>query len=373
MVATLLVTGLALAAPLAMRGRAWLSVVWEHPWLGLLALGVPFVVYMTTVGADARTPRLHVPTVAALATGPRGRRAAFRDLPGIVRGAALLLGIVALMRPQNVLRGENAEESGIDIVLVLDLSGSMRALMDQGEANNVPDTTTDRPVPKRQTRLETAKDVILDFVSRRKTDRIGVVVFGRSAYILSPPTLDKTLLAGLVSKMELDLIDGNGTAIGDAVGTAVARLRRSTARSKAIILLTDGDSNAGSVAPEYAAHLAQSQGVKVYTVQIGDGDEVDVQDGVDLFGQPHFVRTHFPVNPALLRKIAKDTGGESYVATDKKSLAVSMHTILDTLEKTRFEAAAATMEDLFPLVLLPAVLLVVLEALLRIWLVRRFP
>ena len=373
MVATLLVTGLALAAPLAMRGRAWLSVVWEHPWLGLLALGVPFVVYMTTVGADARTPRLHVPTVAALATGPRGRRAAFRDLPGIVRGAALLLGIVALMRPQNVLRGENAEESGIDIVLVLDLSGSMRALMDQGEANNVPDTTTDRPVPKRQTRLETAKDVILDFVSRRKTDRIGVVVFGRSAYILSPPTLDKTLLAGLVSKMELDLIDGNGTAIGDAVSTAVARLRRSTARSKAIILLTDGDSNAGSVAPEYAAHLAQSQGVKVYTVQIGDGDEVDVQDGVDLFGQPHFVRTHFPVNPALLRKIAKDTGGESYVATDKKSLAVSMHTILDTLEKTRFEAAAATMEDLFPLVLLPAVLLVVLEALLRIWLVRRFP
>lgn len=373
MVATLLVAGLALAAPLAMRGRAWLSVVWEHPWLGLLALGVPFVVYMTTVGADARTPRLHVPTVAALATGPRGRRAVFRDLPGIVRGAALLLAIVALMRPQNVLRGENAEESGIDIVLVLDLSGSMRALMDQGEANNVPDTTTDRPVPKRQTRLETAKDVILDFVSRRKTDRIGVVVFGRSAYILSPPTLDKTLLAGLVSKMELDLIDGNGTAIGDAVGTAVARLRRSTARSKAIILLTDGDSNAGSVAPEYAAHLAQSQGVKVYTVQIGDGDEVDVQDGVDLFGQPHFVRTHFPVNPALLRKIAKDTGGESYVATDKKSLAVSMHTILDTLEKTRFEAAAATMEDLFPLVLLPAVLLVVLEALLRIWLVRRFP
>jgi Ca-activated chloride channel family protein len=79
------------------------------------------------------------------------------------------------------------------------------------------------------------------------------------------------------------------------------------------------------------------------------------------------------VNPALLRKIAKDTGGESYVATDKKSLAVSMHTILDTLEKTRFEAAASTMEDLFPLVLLPAVLLVVLEALLRIWLVRRFP
>ncbi|HQY65408.1 MAG TPA: VWA domain-containing protein, partial [Polyangiaceae bacterium] len=226
---------------------------------------------------------------------------------------------------------------------------------------------------KRLTRLETAKDVILEFVSRRKTDRIGVVVFGRSAFILSPPTLDKSLLSGLVSKMELELIDGNGTAIGDAVGTAVARLRRSTARSKAIILLTDGDSNAGTVAPEYAAHLAQTQGVKVYTVQIGDGDEVDVQDGVDLFGQPHFIRTHFPVNPELLRKIAHDTGGESYVATDKKSLSVSMHTILDTLEKTRFESQSATMEDLFPLLLLPAVMLLVLEALARAWLVRRFP
>ena len=373
-VSWLVVTALALIVPMALRGKAWLSVVWEHPWLGLLALAIPPVVYLATVGADRRVPTLHLPTVAMLVTGPRGARARFRDVPGVLRGAALLLGVLALMRPQNVLRGENAEESGIDIVLVLDLSGSMRALMDQGDGPpNVPNTTTDKATAKRQTRLETAKDVILDFVSRRKTDRIGVVVFGRSAFILSPPTLDKTLLAGLVSKMELELIDGNGTAIGDAVGTAVARLRRSTARSKAIILLTDGDSNAGSVAPEYASHLAQTQGVKVYTVQIGDGDEVDVQDGVDLFGQPHFVRTHFPVNPELLRKIAKDTGGESYVATDKKSLSVSMHTILDTLEKTRFESQVATMEDLFPLLLLPAVLLLVLEAMARVWLVRRFP
>jgi len=369
----LLVAALALAVPVALRGRAWLGAVWESPWLGLFALAIPVVVYMSTVGADVRIPKLHLPSVAPLVLGPRGLRARFRDVPGVLRGAALLLGVLALMRPQNVLRGENAEESGIDIVLVLDLSGSMRALMDQGDTSNTPQKTQDQAMAHRQTRLETAKDVILDFVSRRKTDRIGVVVFGKSAYILSPPTLDKTLLAGLVSKMELELIDGNGTAIGDAVGTAVARLRRSSARSKAIILLTDGDSNSGSVAPEYAAHLAQSQGVKVYTVQIGDGDEVDVQDGVDLFGQPHFVRTHFPVNPELLRKIAKETGGLSYVATDKKSLSVSMHTILDTLEKTRFESQAATMEDLFPLLLLPAVLLFVLEALVRVWLVRRFP
>jgi len=245
----------------------------------------------------------------------------------------------------------------------------MRALMD---ADSAPSPTQSGGV-QRLTRLDTAKEVILDFVARRKNDRIGVVVFGRSAYILSPPTLDKSLLATLVSKMELGLIDGNGTAIGDAVGTAVARLRRSTARSKAIILLTDGDSNAGSIAPDYAAHLAQTQAVRVYTVQIGNGDDVDVQEGTDIFGQPRFVREHFPVNPELLRRMASTTGGDSFVANDKKGLEQSMHQILDKLEKTRFEAQAATMEDLFPFLLLPAVALLALEALLRVLIVRRFP
>jgi Ca-activated chloride channel family protein len=323
-----------------------------------------------TLAADARTPRLRVPAIAPLLTGPRGLRTRLRDVPGMLRGAAIVLAILALGRPQNVLRGETADEKGIDMVVVLDLSGSMRALMD---AESDDATRAPRAVGQRLTRLETAKEVILDFVSRRKNDRIGVVVFGRSAYILSPPTLDKSLLSTLVSKMELGLIDGNGTAIGDAVGTAVARLRRSTARSKAIILLTDGDSNAGAIAPDYAAHLAQAQGVKVFTVQIGNGDDVDVQDGVDLFGQPRFVREHFPVNPDLLRRIAGTTGGDAFIATDKKGLEQSMHAILDKLEKTRFEAQAATMEDLFGFLLVPAVALIALEALVRLLIVRRFP
>jgi len=296
-------------------------------------------------------------------------RTRLRDVPGMLRGAALVLGVLALARPQNVLRGEDADEKGIDIVIVLDLSGSMRALMDADEA---PARAHGGEI-KRLTRLETAKEVILDFVARRKNDRIGVVVFGRAAYILSPPTLDKALLSSLVSQMSLGLIDGNGTAIGDAVGTGVARLRRSTARSKAIILLTDGDSNAGSIAPEYAAHLAQEQAVKVYTVQIGNGDDVDVQEGTDIFGQPRFVREHFPVNPELLKKMASSTGGDAFVATDKKGLELSMHQILDKLEKTRFESQVATMEDLFPLLLVPAVVLIALEALVRVLVVRRFP
>lgn len=381
-VGTLLFVALGLLYPALARGEAWLGAIWTVPFLswlprearlpallGLIVIAAVLVLWRMTLAADPRTPRLRMATVLPLLTGPRGFRTKLRDLPAMVRVAAIALALLAIGRPQNVLRGENTDERGIDIVLVLDLSGSMRALMD---ADSTPARSQGGQVT-RLTRLDTAKEVILDFVARRKNDRIGVVVFGRAAYILSPPTLDKSLLATLVSKMELGLIDGNGTAIGDAVGTAVARLRRSSARSKAIILLTDGDSNAGSIAPDYAAHLAQTQAVRVYTVQIGNGDDVDVQEGTDIFGQPRFVREHFPVNPELLRRMASTTGGDSFVANDKKSLEQSMHQILDKLEKTRFEAQAATMEDLFPFLLLPAVALLALEALIRIFIVRRFP
>ncbi|HWL85717.1 MAG TPA: VWA domain-containing protein [Polyangiaceae bacterium] len=367
-VGVLLAITLGLIYPALARGEAWRSAQWHSGWWLLGLLLVPVVVWRMTLGADRRMPRLTVSTIAPLLLGPRGFRTRLRDWPGILRGAALTLGILALARPQNVLRGESAEELGIDIVIVLDLSGSMKAVMD----NPVP-VARSQDRNRRQTRLDTAKEVIMDFIGRRKTDRIGVVVFGRAAYVLSPPTLDYPLLTTLVQKMDLDIIDGNGTAIGDALGTGVARLRQSNARSKAVILLTDGDSNAGAIAPEYASHLAQTQGVKVYTVQIGNGDEVDVQDGNDLFGQPHYVRAHFPVNPELLKKIASDTGGEAFVANDKVALERSMHAILDRLEKTRFEALSATMEDLFPFLLFPAVGLIALEALVRLFLVRRFP
>lgn len=380
---TLLVLVAGLLYPALARGDAWASAVWTVPVLQWMPRGLrlpilvgaaivlaAFVTWRMTLAADARTPRMRISAIAPLLTGPRGLRTRLRDVAGMLRGAAIVLAVLALGRPQNVLRGENADEKGIDMVVVLDLSGSMRALMD---ADTPAPSRAPRAPTLRLTRLETAKEVILEFVSRRKNDRIGVVVFGRTAYILSPPTLDKSLLSTLVSKMELGLIDGNGTAIGDAVGTAVARLRRSAARSKAVILLTDGDSNAGSIAPDYAAHLAQTQGVKVFTVQIGNGDDVDVQDGVDLFGQPKFVREHFPVNPELLRRMASTTGGDAFVATDKKGLEQSMHAILDKLEKTRFEAQAATMEDLFGFLLLPAVTLIALEALVRLLIVRRFP
>jgi Ca-activated chloride channel family protein len=283
----------------------------------------------------------------------------------------LVLAVLALARPQSVLRSETEEEKGIDIVLVLDLSGSMRAIMDAPRADLPPGGGAG--ARKRPTRLDVAKDVLIDFVRRRKTDRIGVVVFATRAFVLSPPTLDYGLIASLVSRIEMGAIDGSKTAIGDAVGTAVARVRRSDARSKAIVLLTDGDSNEGIISPEYSARLAKKEGVRVYTVQIGNGDIAELETGTDLFGQPVFSRVRFPVNPDLLQSMARETGGEAFIATDKSGLESSMHSILDHLEKTKFESQAAAMEDLFPFLLVPAVLLVAFEALVRLALVRRFP
>ena len=363
LVCLLSVLTLACVPPFLLRSDGWRAARWLYPWvLALLAL-VPWVVWSMTLGADGRVPRLGLSTLAPLLTGPRGLRARLRDLPGVLRGAALTLMILCLARPQNVLRGETAIEQGIDIVVVLDVSGSMEATM-----GTKPNERGIRP-----TRLDVAKEVILDFIARRKTDRIGVVVFGRSAFVLSPPTLDYALLSGLVQKMELGLIDGGKTAIGDAIGVGVARLRKSNARSKAVVLLTDGENNAGQLDPDYATHLAQTQGVKIYTVQIGDGDWVDVYVGRDFFGQAQYQRQRYPVNPALLGRMASSTSGQSFVATDKVQLEKSMHSILDSLEKTKFEGMTQSMEDLFPLLLLPAVILVLLEALARVLLLRRFP
>ncbi len=366
----LLTLALALAYPAFMRGIEWLGVSWQHPWALLLLALVPVVLWRATIGEDARTPRLRMGTLHPLATGPVGKRVWLRDLPGILRALTVAFIAVSLARPVSLSRPDSADEQGIDIVVVLDLSGSMKAVMDAPPGSLPGRAATGKGRP---TRLDVAKEVIRDFISRRKTDRIGVVVFGKSAYVLSPPTLDYHLLDSLVSRMSLDLIDNTGTAIGDAVGVAAARLRRSDARSKTIVLLTDGDSNAGMISPEYATQLANKVGCKIYTIQIGLGDDVEVQDGFDLFGQPRYVRTRYPVNPELLRKIAAETDGASYVASDAKALSESMHDVLNRLEKTRFEASLASYEDLFPFLVLPAVFLLALDAVIRAWLLRRFP
>ena len=193
--ATLAVLATALVWPALARGEAWWSATWTawpgalgaHPstadalaWIARAAwcfaiaaalLAVPYAVWRMTLGADARVPRLGLPTLAPLTLGPRGWRTPLRDAPGILRGAALVLAVLALGRPQSVLRGENLEEKGIDIVLVLDLSGSMAAVMDAPANELVPNLGARGA--HRPTRIDVAKDVLIDFVRRRKTDRIG--------------------------------------------------------------------------------------------------------------------------------------------------------------------------------------------------------
>lgn len=369
---TLLTLLVGLAYPAAMRGPEFLGCTFDKPWYLLGLLLVPVVYYRGTLGEDSRQVRLKLGTVRALTIGPVGIRAWLRDLPGVIRAVALMLLVGAMARPLNSVVPETSSDEGIDAVLVLDLSGSMQAVVD----DLPPDLARLAPRADRQlrpTRLDAAKAVMRDFISRRKTDRIGVVVFGTAAYVVSPPTLDYHLLDSLVSRMQLELIDGNGTAIGDALGVAVARLRRSEARSKAIILLTDGDNNSGNLDPEYAAHLANVIGAKVYPIQIGSGDLAEVQDGFDLLGQPHYRQQRFPVNPKLLKSIADQTQGETYVAANAEALRESFHDVLDKLEKTKFEASVATFEDLYRFLLLPGVLLLGLDALLRSIVLSRFP
>jgi Ca-activated chloride channel homolog len=363
---------LGFAYPLLWRGDEILNARWSEPWALAGLVFVPVVFYFAVLREDARTPRLRLGIVRPLATGPSGLRVWLRDIPGIARTLGLLLAILALARPLNTLRPITADEEGIDIVVALDMSGSMRAIME-----NIPDDLRPYIGPKRPgarpTRLDTAKAVLRDFIGRRKTDRIGVVVFGSSAYVVSPPTLDYHLLDVLVSKMELGLIDPAATAIGDAVGVGVARLRKSNAKSKAVILLTDGDNKGGKVSPEYAAKLANVVGAKLYTIQIGQGEEAEVEDGVDLFGQPRYVRVPYPVNPELLKSLAAQTGGSMYVASDAKSLQASFHDVLDKLEKTKLSASIAHYEELYRFLLVPGVLLLALDVLLRSLVLRRFP
>jgi Ca-activated chloride channel family protein len=369
---TIVVTCLAFAYPALARGDGLLSANYEQRWFLLGLLLVPLAFWRGIWGEDRRIPRLRVGTLSALKVGPSGFRVWLRDLPGVLRAVALALFVLALARPIDTLRPQTADEEGIDIVLALDMSGSMRAVL-----SNVPEDLARYIPPKARgvlpTRLDGAKAVIRDFIARRKSDRIGVVVFGSSAYVLSPPTLDYHLLDVSVSGMELGSVDPNGTAIGDVVGVAVARLRKSTAKTKTVILLTDGDNKGGKLAPEYAAHLANVIGAKLFTVQIGDGDAAKVQDGYDLFGQPRYTSLPYPVNPTLLRELAQKTGGSAYVATDAKSLQASFHDVLNKLEKTRLESSIAHYEDLFGFFLLPGVLLLSAEALIRALLLRRFP
>lgn len=342
-----------------------LKIELAKPWwllsLPLLLVGYAaawIILGRRNAGPGASAPRILVSRGAELSKLPKGIRARLMELPAALRVCALVLMGVALTRPQRVDAPETLELSGIDIVLVMDMSGSMRAQDIQ------------------PTRLQAAKEVIDNFITRRRSDRIGFVVFGREAFPALAPTLDYQALRQTVGAMEIGVLAEDshaGTAIGDGLGAALNYLRRSDARSKVVVLLTDGANNAGHLDPDHAARFAEALQVKVYTVLVGTSDDAPITTGQDFFGRPVVQRAHFPMDPALLQRVATVSGGQFFRASDRTALEQAFHSILDRLERSRIADAGVRHTELYGYILMPAVLLLALELLLSSTLLRRFP
>ncbi|MDH5676716.1 MAG: VWA domain-containing protein [Myxococcales bacterium] len=331
------------------------SFRFERPDALWLVAAAPLALIVRGFLRRKRAPRLRVSRGFELRAAPQGLRAWLPALHTALRVVALLLLALALMGPQSIHARDATEVEGIDIVVALDLSLSMQA------ADIKPN------------RFEATKQVVGDFIRRRPNDRIGSVIFGRDAYTLLPLTTDHEALRTMVAELQLGMIEGRGTAIGNAIGVAINRLRRSQAKSKVVILATDGDSNSGNVSPTQAADFASALGVKVYTILMGQSGDAPVQTGLDLFGRPLFDRGNFPVNPELLREVATQTGGEAFEVSDREGLEKSFHKILDALEKSQIEDAGRVYGELFAVFLAPALLLLLLELLLGVLVLRRWP
>lgn len=242
-------------------------------------------------------------------------------LAGLLAAAALIPLAVSLARPQEVLSRRLEHAEGVDLVVALDVSGSMAAL-------------DFRPTD----RLGVAKEVIGRFIGRRTNDRIGLVVFAGAAVTLCPLTLDHDVVQHLLDQVELDTLP-DGTAIGLGLGTAVNRLRSSEADSKVIVLVTDGSSNAGQLDPMTAAQLASEEGITVHTVLVGRGGEVPIpireRDPRTGRTRQRVMQVEVEINPELLAEISRQSGGSSFRARDPEALEAVFGEI-DALEKTEF-------------------------------------
>lgn len=327
----------------------------SHPWL-LLAL-LPLAVLLLVLALRERhvRPSLLLARGEAAAALPVGPGARLLVVAWSLAAAAAGLAGVAVAGPRVLGEPDPATTEGIDLVVALDVSGSMRA-------------ADFRP----QDRLTVAKQVIDDAVLRRPRDRVGLVVFAGQAFTQAPLTHDKGLLKDILEGVRTGVIE-DGTAIGDGLATSLNRLRESEAKTRAVILLTDGDNNAGVIAPESATDLALELGVKVFTILVGKGGKVPYPDGTDLFGAPRFVSVEIPVNPELLKKIATRSGGSFYIATDADSLRTSFQQVLDSLDRSVLDGAPPVREKipLSPLLLLCATLCA--AAALGLWLTRASP
>lgn len=291
---------------------------------------------------------VRVSSAKSLVRAPRTVRYWCRHLPFVLRCVAVVLMIVALARPQTSEQLSKTTVEGIDIVLALDVSGTMLA------ADFEPD------------RLTAAKDVAAKFIADRPNDRIGLVVFAGESYTQSPLTTDKAALQTLLAQVKFGVVE-DGTAIGMGLATAVNRLRESEAKSKVVILLTDGVNNAGQIAPLTAADIAAEYGVRVYTIGVGKRGYAPYPY-YDAWGNVRYQQQKVEIDEQTLTDIAAKTGGEYFRATSKTTLK-DVYDRINALEKTRIETDNYTRHnEHFAVWLLWALALLVAEfGVRRLW------
>lgn len=320
-------------------------------WLLLLLIPlIAYYIYRTRQGGAAVT----VSTTAAVKRAPKTFRYYLRHVPFALRCGALALIVVAIARPQSAEHYTNTTTEGIDIVLAVDVSTSMLA----------KDFTPDR--------LSVAKEVASEFISDRTGDRIGLVVFAGESYTQSPLTTDQSSLQTLLGRISSGVIE-DGTAIGNGLATSINRLRESEAKSKVVILLTDGVNNRGEISPLTAAKIAKEMGIKVYTIGIGRrgtapypvfderGREVDV------------VNMKVEIDEKMLRDIAEQTSGEYFRATDKQTLE-AVYERINQLEKSKVEVEnRTTLHEEYLIFVLWALFALLLEFIINRILLNRLP
>ena len=323
----------------------------EYPrLLWLLAVPVLLVAHYVYLELSGRRPSLHVSSLVPWRIVPSRGAAVLRHLPFALRTAALCLIIVAIARPRSSTKVERIDTEGIDIVLTMDVSTSMLAR----------DFTPDR--------ISAAKDIAIEFISQRVTDRMGIVVFAGESYTQCPLTTDRATLINLMKEISTDLIE-DGTAIGNGLATAVARMKDSDAPSRVVILLTDGMNNSGEIAPLTAAEIAKNYGIRIYTIGVGANGEapfpVMTPWGMDI------QQLKVEIDETLLGQIASMTGGRYFRATDNTKLS-EIYAEIGKMEKARTTVDSFPVyKELFGDYALAALILLLLEALLRLFSKRR--
>jgi Ca-activated chloride channel family protein len=296
---------------------------------------------------------LQISSLASLKPVPKTLKVILRHIPFVLRIMALVFIIFVLARPQSIDRQEKSTTEGIDIILAIDISGSMLAR----------DFTPDR--------LEAAKDVAIEFISGRPNDRIGLVVFSAESFTQCPLTTDHAVLINLFKDIKSGIIE-DGTAIGLGLSNAVKRLKDSDAKSKIIILLTDGMNNTGSVDPLTAAEIAKTFGIRVYTIGVGMKGMAPYPF-LDVFGRTVIQKVPVEIDEPTLQKIADMTNGDYFRATNNEKLR-QIYAQIDKLEKSKIDVTEfSRKQEEYKLFAGIALLLLLMEMLFRYVVLRGIP